>query len=147
MMTMKIFVFSCLVATGFTHPFVRPKCKIETVELTAKDCVLEPTKVCGAEADGKVIFQEIARDKPVCADIVDKICFPALKAEDSCKERTRNVCIPSFKIVDIESGKIPEPFQDEKYCRLIPKGKCEDHVEKIPKKVCEPVELEEVLLV
>ena len=113
---------------------------METVEVESQICYIKPTKVCGTEADGEVIFQEVVPDEPVCVDVVDKLCFPAKVAEEGCKERTRKACVPNHKVVDHPSGKIPEPYADEKICRRVPKAECEAKVHEVPKTVCEPIE-------
>merc|ERR1711997_999555 len=139
-MVAKLFIFACLVTTslGFA-PFGR-NCKVETVEIEAQLCRVAPKEVCGTEEEGQVVFQYVAPAEPVCADVVDKICVPALKEEDSCKEHTRKVCVPSDKVVDRPSGKIPEVYASDKHCRLVPKAKCEAHTAKVPKTTCEPIE-------
>merc|ERR1711977_176536 len=128
-MVAKLFIFACLVTTslGFA-PFGR-NCKVETVEIEAQLCRVAPKEVCGTEEEGQVVFQYVAPAEPVCADVVDKICVPA-----------RKVCVPSDKVVDRPSGKIPEVYASDKHCRLVPKAKCEAHVTKAPKTVCEAVE-------
>ena len=139
-MIFKLFIFACLVATGFGHYGYGPKCKIETEDVESQLCYIKPTKVCGTEVDGEVIFQQIVPDEPVCIDVVDKLCIPAKVPEEGCKELTRKACVPAHKVVDHPSGKIPEPYADEKTCRLLPKAECKTKVHKVPKKVCEPVE-------
>ena len=142
-MLSKIFIFSCFLASGIAHLIVYSSCKIETVDVTTASCSLALKKVCGAEADGKVIFQTVAAADPVCADVVDKLCVPVLKAlgVDGCTEVTRKVCLASTKLVDVPSLPIPEFWQNEAFCWFVPKGKCTDVVTKLSKTVCEPVEL------
>merc|ERR1712241_500724 len=142
-MLSKIFIFSCFLASGLAYVLVSTNCKVETVDVTTASCSLALKKVCGAEADGKVIFQTVAAADPVCADVVDKLCVPVLKAlgVDGCTEVTRKVCLASTKLVDVPSLPIPEIFQNEAFCSLIPKGECKDVVTKLSKTVCEPVEL------
>merc|ERR1711997_1241672 len=139
-MIAKLFIVSCLVATGFGFAPYGRNCKIETEEIEAQVCRVTPTKVCGTEDDGQIVFQYVAPDEPVCKDVVDKICVPAVKEEESCKEHTRKACVPSDKVVDRPSGKIPEFYASDKHCRLVPKAKCEAQVSKVPKTVCEAVE-------
>ena len=134
---MKLFILSCLIASSFA--LVHPKCKPDTAEIETQLCRVEPTKVCGTEEDGEIIFQHVVPDK-VCIDVVDTFCRPALKEEDSCKEVTRKACAPSDKVVDRPSGKIPEFYASDKICRLVPKATCEAHTVKVPKTTCEPVE-------
>lgn len=137
----KIIIFSCLVATGFGYFYAHgPNCKVEVQEVEAQLCHIKPTKVCGTEVDGEVIFQKIVPDEPVCVDVVDKHCLPHKVPEDGCKEHTRKVCVPADKVVDVPSGKIPEPYAAEEVCRILPKAECEAKVHKVPKTVCEPVE-------
>ena len=138
MMISKLIVLSCLVASSFA--LVHPNCKTEAVEVETQLCRLEPTEVCGTEEDGEIVFQHIVPDEPVCVDVVDKFCRPAAKEEDSCKEVTRKACVPSDKVVDRPSGKIPEFYASDKHCRLVPKAKCEAHTAKVPKTTCEPIE-------
>merc|ERR1712241_1587924 len=139
----KIFIFSCFLASGLAYVLVSTNCKVETVDVTTASCSLALKKVCGAEADGKVIFQTVVAADPVCADVVDKLCVPVLKAlgVDGCTEVTRKVCLASTKLVDVPSLPIPAVFQNEAFCSLIPKGECKDVVTKLSKTVCEPVEL------
>jgi len=139
-MIAKVFIFSCLAATGFGFVPYSRNCDVETVEIEAQICRVGPKEVCGTEEDGQVVFQYVAPDEPVCVDVVDTLCVPAIKEEDSCKEHTRKVCVPSDKVVDRPSGKIPEVYASEKHCRLIPKASCKAHVTKAPKTVCKAVE-------
>merc|ERR1712244_215308 len=131
-MIAKLLILSCLVANSFAFPPFGPKCKTEGVEIETQLCRVEPTKVCGTEEDGEIIFQHVVPDK-VCIDVVDTFCRPALKEEDSCKEVTRKACAPSDKVVDRPSGKIPEFYASDKICRLVPKATCEAHTVKVPK--------------
>lgn len=123
-----------------------PDCKIEAEEVETQFCHLKPTKVCGAEKDGEVIFQHIERDEPVCVEIVSKICHPAKVPEDGCKDITRKECVPSEKIVDVPSGKIPDAYAGEDTCRMLPKGECKKKMVKLPKRVCEPIGLDDLPL-
>merc|ERR1712018_714914 len=114
---MKLFILSCLIASSFA--LVHPKCKTE---------------------DGEIVFQHVVPGEPVCIDVVDTFCRPALKEEDSCKEVTRKACAPTDKVVDRPSGKIPEFYASDKICRLVPKATCDAHTVKVPKTTCEPIE-------
>merc|ERR1712050_639404 len=136
-MISKLFILSCVVASSFA--LVHPKCKTEAVEVETQLCRLEPTEVCGTEEDGEIVFQHIVPDEPVCVDVVDTFCRPAAKEEDSCKEVTRKACMPSDKVVDRPSGKIPEFYAGEDTCRYLPKATCETKEVKVPKRVCEPI--------
>merc|ERR1712184_127529 len=131
-MIAKLFIFSCFIATSFCYFYHGPNCKIEEVAVETQICFVKPTKVCGTEADGEVIFQHVVPDEPVCVDIVDTLCFPAEDKADSCKEHERKACVPS--------GKIPEPYAGEDVCRYLPKATCETKEVKLPKRVCEPIE-------
>ena len=139
-MIAKIFVFSCLVATSLGYLVHGPNCKVETVEVESQLCRQTPTKVCGTEVDGEVIFQYIAPDEPVCVEVVDKLCVPMPEKEKSCKEHTRKACVPSDKVVDRPSGKIPEPYSGDEVCRIVPKASCEAKMAMVPRTVCEAVE-------
>merc|ERR1719422_739643 len=91
---MKLFILSCLIASSFA--LVHPKCKTESAEIETQLCRVEPTKVCGTEEDGEIVFQHVVPGEPVCIDVVDTFCRPALKEEDSCKEVTRKACALTF---------------------------------------------------
>lgn len=120
-------------------------CKVEIEEVKAQVCAIELTKVCGAEKDGKIIFQYIGLET-VCVDIVSKICLPATVPEDGCTEVTQKACIPSHKIVDVPALLIPAVLAVPEICRLVPKGKCEAKVAlTVPKTVCEPVGLPKLI--
>ena len=139
-MIAKLFIFSCFIATSFCFFYHGPNCKIEEVAVETQICFVKPTKVCGTEVDGEVIFQHVVPDEPVCVDIVDTLCFPAEDKADSCKEHERKACVPSDKVVDRPSGKIPEPYAGEDTYRYLPKASCETKEVKVPKRVCEPIE-------
>lgn len=139
-MIAKLIILTCLVATVFGFAPYGRNCKVEEVEIEAQLCRVEPKEVCGTEEDGEIVFQFVAPAEPVCVDVVDTICVPAVKEEESCKEHTRKVCVPSDKVVDRPSGKIPEFYASDKHCRLVPKAKCEAKVTKVPKTVCEAIE-------
>jgi len=139
-MMAKLLILSCLVANSFAFPPFGPKCKTEGVEIETQLCRVEPTKVCGTEEDGEIVFQHVVPDEPVCIDVVDTFCVPAKKEEDSCKEVTRQACAPSDKIVDRKSGKIPEVYATDEHCRLVPKATCKAHTVEVPKTTCEPIE-------
>ena len=144
MMLARIFIFSCLLASGMAHLIVYSSCKIATVDVTTAACSLKLAKVCGPDlVDGKVIFQTVAAADPVCADVVDKLCVPVLKALgiDGCTEVTRKVCLASTKVVDVPSLPIHPLWQTAAFCWFVPKGECTDVVTKLSKTVCEPVEL------
>jgi len=129
----KILVFVCLVASGFTH-FI-PKCGVETQDIAVQACVPTVTKVCGTEVDGAIVAQVLVPDQ-ICADVVDKYCVPADDEATGCHEVKRHVCLPSTKVLDQSSGKIPAPFDHETLCRLVPKATCEAKVVKVAKTVC-----------
>merc|ERR1712223_239056 len=87
---MMLLILSCLIASSFA--LVHPKCKTESAEIETQLCRVEPTKVCGTEEDGEIVFQHVVPGEPVCIDVVDTFCRLALKEEDSCKEVTRQGC-------------------------------------------------------
>lgn len=133
----KLFIFASLLASGIAYG---PNCKVETEEVETQLCHIAPTNLCGVEEGGVLVAQHVELDK-VCVDIVDKYCVPALVAADGCTEVTRNVCLPTTKLVDTPSLEIPAPYNSEHICRILPKGTCVAKVNIVYKTVCEPVEL------
>jgi hypothetical protein len=139
-MISKVFIFACLVATGYGFAVHSPHCKVETQDIESNVCHLEATKVCGVEEGGVITYQGIGPDQ-VCADVVDKFCVPALVAADGCKEVTRKVCVHSHKVVDSPTPKLPAFYANDFFCRFVPKAVCKAQVAlKAPKTVCEPLE-------
>ena len=139
-MIAKVFILSCYFTASLGLGFVGPNCKVEKQAIETQLCTLAPTKVCGLEADGVLIPQSIAPDT-VCADVVDVLCGPAPTEEASCTEHTRKVCLPSTKVVDHPSPKLPPFYANELICRLLLKGTCEPKTTEVPKTVCEAIVL------
>jgi len=140
-MFFKLFVFVTLLSGGIAYI---PNCKVEVEEVETQVCMIKPTKVCVGEEDGDVMFHRVHLE-PLCVDVVDKMCVPAAVPADGCQDVTRKVCLTTSKLMDtpICPG-CPKPEPDSTVpplCHLLPRGTCEARMMKVPKTVCEPVEL------
>jgi len=131
----KLFIFASLLASGIAYA---PNCKVAHDEVETQVCHIQPTQVCGVEADDAVVFQHIEPDT-LTVDVVDTFCVPAVVAADGCTDVTRKIVLSTAKVVDTPSGPIPAPYAA--LCRILPKAVCNPVPHKLPKTVCEPVEL------